>query len=225
MDSKYIKEKNIIARYLRGSLTPEESIEFEEYLIDKPELIEQLEIDSQLMKTLPAVDYKSKRPQTASMQKLWFWTTPLRASFATGFSCLLGFYLFLFYWPDMPVKPPQPGLVAKPSQVVFLDTLRSGSGDTPRQIALIKGSRSISLGIPAEPDYPTIKYKIQVSHSQIAQGKFSTECRLADQSGYFFLTLEGEPLQPGLYVINAIPCHDNLATKHFTLEFIHQPPI
>ncbi|WDE11984.1 hypothetical protein [Thalassomonas haliotis] len=214
MDSKYIKEKNIISRYLRGGLTPEETIEFEEYLIDKPELIEQLEIDNQLMKTLPEVNYSAAKTQTSIFD---FLMTPLRASFATGFSCLMGFYLFTLY--DGSISAPPQGLVAKQSQVVFLDTLRGAgsSQDAPRTITLSAGTNSISIGVPAEPDYPTVKYKIQVNHDQIPKGQFSTKCRLADQSGYFFITLEGEPLQPGVYLIDAIPCHDTLTPKRLNI--------
>lgn len=215
MDSKYIKDKNIISRYLRGALTPEETIEFEEYLIDKPELIEQLEIDNQLMKALPEVNYSADKSKTSIFD---FLMTPLRASFATGFTCLLGFYLFTLNGDGMSTSPE--GLIAKQSQVVFLDTLRGPANeqDTPYKVTLLAGSNSISIGIPAEPDYPTVKYKIQINHTQITQGKFSTACRLADQSGYFFITLEGNPLQTGVYQINAIPCHENLTTRQLSIS-------
>ncbi|WDD99203.1 hypothetical protein [Thalassomonas actiniarum] len=219
MDSKYIKDKNVIARYLRGGLTPEESMEFEEYLIDKPELIEQLEIDNQLMKVLPEVDYSKHESKTSLLD---FLMTPLRASFATGVSCLLAVYLFTLYKGGIPAPPD--GLVAKQSQVVFLDTFRGSANEqqVSRTIPLSAGTNSISIGIPAEPDYPTVKYKIQVSHKQIPRGQFSTKCRLADQSGYFFITLEGQPLQPGLYLIEAIPCHDKLTPKHLSITLTHQ---
>ncbi|WDE05286.1 hypothetical protein SG34_029030 [Thalassomonas viridans] len=216
MDSQYIKDKNIINRYLHGSLTPEECIEFEEYLIDKPELIEQLEIDSQLMKALPEVDYST--PEADNTPKKgwsfpltdWLSLTPLKASITTALLCLLGFNLVDSSWQQAD------GLIVEESRMVFLDTLRSGNtGDVPHKVAL-PGSQNLSLGIPADPDYPAVEYRIKISRNS---QEFSSRCRLADPSGHFFITLDGQALQPGLYLIDLIPCHENLATKQLAVLF------
>ena len=45
MDRDYIEQHDILDRYRRNQLTPEMRIEFEEYILDKPDLIEQLELD------------------------------------------------------------------------------------------------------------------------------------------------------------------------------------
>lgn len=49
MDDKYIAENDVIKRYLKDKLTAEETTEFEEYILDKPELLEQLELDAVLV--------------------------------------------------------------------------------------------------------------------------------------------------------------------------------
>lgn len=55
MDADYISRHEIAKRYLQGKLTTEESVEFEEYILDKPELLEQLELDSVMVDSLPKV--------------------------------------------------------------------------------------------------------------------------------------------------------------------------
>ena len=55
MDDKYIDQHNVIERYLQQKLTREEKAELEVYLLDKPELLEQLELDSIMKEHLPSV--------------------------------------------------------------------------------------------------------------------------------------------------------------------------
>ncbi|MEP4299102.1 MAG: hypothetical protein ABJ340_05400, partial [Paraglaciecola sp.] len=55
MDDEYITQNDIIQKYLRNKLTPEETVEFEEYIMDKPHLLEQLELDSVMVETMPNV--------------------------------------------------------------------------------------------------------------------------------------------------------------------------
>jgi hypothetical protein len=49
MDDKYIAENDVIKRYLKDKLTAQETTEFEEYILDKPELLEQIELDAILV--------------------------------------------------------------------------------------------------------------------------------------------------------------------------------
>lgn len=44
MDRQYVIENGIVDRYLRGELTSEESIEFEEFYLNDPETLDELEI-------------------------------------------------------------------------------------------------------------------------------------------------------------------------------------
>lgn len=61
MDDEYINQNDIVKRYLQNKLTPEETVEFEEYMLDKPELLERLELDMVLVETLPRVEVTEKK--------------------------------------------------------------------------------------------------------------------------------------------------------------------
>ena len=70
MDKQYIEQFDIGRKYLKNELTPEEVIQFEEYLLDKPELIEQLELDRIAMLAMPKVS------QQREQRSLWRWWKP-----------------------------------------------------------------------------------------------------------------------------------------------------
>ncbi len=89
MDKVYIDHNDIIAKYLRGQLTPEESVAFEEYLMDQPALIEQLELDSLLIRTMPEAVKSAESQVKQVVKKYWFFNTPLFASFATLLICVV----------------------------------------------------------------------------------------------------------------------------------------
>lgn len=52
MDQNYIEQNDIARKYMQGRLTPEEAADFEVYLMDKPELVEEMELDGLLDKHL-----------------------------------------------------------------------------------------------------------------------------------------------------------------------------
>lgn len=52
MDKKYIKENEIEIKYLRNQLTDDELEEFEVYLMDHPEVVDQLKLDSVLLENV-----------------------------------------------------------------------------------------------------------------------------------------------------------------------------
>ncbi len=64
MDKKYIEENDIAMKYLRDRLTPEETDEFETHFLADEALLEQLELDSILLKyTGRAFDHRKNKPQ------------------------------------------------------------------------------------------------------------------------------------------------------------------
>ena len=79
MDKKYIEQHSIDIKYLRNQLTPEENEEFEVYLLEHPDMLEQLELDNALMKAMPEVSIKQ---QSTSGSSLLSWIS--LKSFASG---------------------------------------------------------------------------------------------------------------------------------------------
>ncbi|TQV82943.1 hypothetical protein [Aliikangiella coralliicola] len=95
MDKTYIDENDIVAKYLRGQLTPEETIDFETYLIDKPELVELVEMDSVLYKALPEVKTKNKKNHIGRETR-WFGVFSPFSGLAAVLIVFVGFQLFFF---------------------------------------------------------------------------------------------------------------------------------
>ncbi len=92
MDKEYIEDNGIANKYLRGELTAEELEDFEVYIIDKPELLEELEVDELLDHHLPLTMSVSRQASS----KLFSWLTqPLAASFTTLVICVFGFISYL----------------------------------------------------------------------------------------------------------------------------------
>lgn len=86
IDKAYIEENNVINKYVNGKLSAEESAEFEAYFIDKPELLEQIELELVLKENIPLVVSHSKKP---SILSLWFGTWP-KVIFAMSISVFAG---------------------------------------------------------------------------------------------------------------------------------------
>jgi hypothetical protein len=85
MDKKYIDDNNIKNKYLRGLLTPDEIIQFESYLMDKPTLVEELELDDVFFRVMP----RSQKLQVSPSPRIWgFLNIPLRSALAPIVICL-----------------------------------------------------------------------------------------------------------------------------------------
>jgi hypothetical protein len=138
MDDEYINQHDIALRYLQGKLTPEETVEFEEYILDKPKLLEQLEVDSVLKIHLPNVHIINTSSPKIRKPFGWF-STPLRASVATAFACVF------ILWVAVPKKEFSATHFTASPDIVYLETFRS-AGNT-QEISVDNSHRSILLVI------------------------------------------------------------------------------
>ena len=100
MDIGYIEQNGIAQKYLMSKLTLEEIEAFEVYLMDHPEDIEALELDSVFIDNRHAMRSANHTPPE---QKLgfWqvFWNRPVYVSLSTAFVCVLVFKI-VFMTPD-----------------------------------------------------------------------------------------------------------------------------
>lgn len=115
MDDETINQNDIVQRYLQNKLTPEETVEFEEYILDKPELLEQLELDSVLVETLPKI-----KP---SHKKRFLWATSVLPSFLAGSACVAIVSLFFLTQTDSNQNYQSPN-------IVYLENYRSTNTTT-----------------------------------------------------------------------------------------------
>ncbi len=104
----YVQENDIVMRYLRGELSIAEQSEFEQYYLDDPETLDQLEAASALKLHLP-------RRTSSGAARRWF-SLPTMVSSAAGL--LLGIVLIL------PFQNTRGPLVQPNIRTIVIDTNR-----------------------------------------------------------------------------------------------------
>ena len=73
MNTEYIQANHVIQRYLHGKLTTTEAIEFEEYLLTHPEMVEEFELSALLKKALGQVRKTHQATTASRLLKRVFW--------------------------------------------------------------------------------------------------------------------------------------------------------
>ena len=73
MNKQYIQANHIIQRYLHGKLTAAEMIEFEEYLLMHPDMVEEFELSAIFKKTLGRAAKHPRADSSASKLLRLFW--------------------------------------------------------------------------------------------------------------------------------------------------------
>lgn len=120
--SNDIEAKNLANRYLKGQLSPDEIVAFEEYILDKPELLEQLELDSILIETLPKIEESRVKPSLFStFYASW------RVLLPTACSLVLFVLLLLNSNPEIHETT---------SQIHYVENVRSASQDRTESIKI-----------------------------------------------------------------------------------------
>lgn len=100
MDKKYIQENEIDIKYLRGQLSDDELELFEIYLMENPEYLDTLEVDSVLLASEPQ-SFLQLQPESQT-RSLWeALTRSLNPVFAMTFSVLAIAVVATFYLPTI----------------------------------------------------------------------------------------------------------------------------
>ena len=73
MNKQYIQANHIIQRYLHGKLTAAEMIEFEEYLLMHPDMVEEFELSAIFKKTIGRAAKQPRADSSASKLLRLFW--------------------------------------------------------------------------------------------------------------------------------------------------------
>lgn len=217
MDRKYIEENDIAGRYLRGQLTPEETIEFEVYLIDNPELIKELEMDTVFLKTMPYID---QLPGKRVYKRGWFSTIVWQASLATIAVCLVAIQIYLFT-----VNGKSEYQIGIPEHA-YLDTVRSVPMDEPVSVELFDYHNELELIHPVT-DHSVSKYRIAINESSGNKEALDGKDELIidtylQKSGEIKVSLPINLVPAGRYLIKINPLDSNGIPKepanNFTLD-------
>ncbi|WP_102794521.1 hypothetical protein [Bowmanella denitrificans] len=189
MESLQVQQETAL-RYLRGELSEQESQAFEIWLLDKPDVVEQLALDQMMIQALPAQGRRAK--PFISLGKLF--STPIRASLVTLACCLL---VGVLSWHAM--TPTQFADV----NIFYLEQTRSQS-TAANHIQIHAGQSLLVLSVqPVSPDSAyQVELKAMATQSTVAQFE-----HLAPQpdSGELTLSVPVSRLKAGEYKLLLTP--------------------
>ena len=173
-------------RYLKGLLTPEESIDFENYILDKPELIEQLEMDSVLYKTMSHV--KTKSQKNFFLKGFSRFLIP-----ASGFAvfALVGFSVWVNF-VQLESVPERTAESMAVTELIFLTDSKwrslSESDSSEHVDLVIKKNKKVTLSIPIE-EFSGERFDIEI-RNKIDNSKISSYSNIEPtMDGYVSLHL------------------------------------
>ncbi|MFA3791539.1 hypothetical protein AB6T38_10505 [Aliiglaciecola sp. SL4] len=191
MDRDYIESNDITNRYMQGKLCAEECEEFEVYLMENSEIVEQLELDSILIKALPFI-HEAPIVKTTFWQSLY--QTPVRASLTTFCSCLFVFSLMF----NFNLFSSSENTLSSPS-MIYVSSVRGNTTSVDASFSLDEISSSVSLVLQDEFD---IKQAYQVEiYANTDSEPLYTGTYTPNTEREVVISLYKEMLQPGLMEI------------------------
>ena len=137
--------------YIQGKLTPEEAEEFEVYFLDKPELVEQIELEMALQQHMPAVslapikdDVKEQSEQMDNINSRWLTKAlqPMLASAATFIICLVS---FSWYWQGSEQGQTPEFTGSGKVNLVYVAPVRSGVTSPEASLSLTDSDEQVTI--------------------------------------------------------------------------------
>lgn len=209
MDDEYIRDKDIVRRYLRNTLMPEEAIEFETYVLDKPALLEQLELDAVLIENMPQVEIGVKAEMTF-WQKLLH--TPIGASLSTAATCLL--IALLYVAQTSTNSPPINGDI----ELFYLSDIR-GENTASEQTFHVKDNAELLIFV-LQPEFDEVTpYAISLSNKETGEMVELLESYTPNAAGEIYVSTYAKNLKKGIYLFEYFPIQ-NEDNKQYTSVLI-----
>ncbi|MFT2089984.1 hypothetical protein [Paraglaciecola sp. 2405UD69-4] len=195
MDDDYINQNDTVQRYLHNKLTPEETVEFEEYIMDKPHLLEQLELDSVMVETMPKVELGKSKPS--------FWQgifgTPLKASLGTGLACALAAVLLL-----PAIQPPSSPAIGN-LELFYLSDVRSD--DYEQKFKVAPSADTLIFVLEAEFEQVT-PFNVSLTSESTDQTIFAELTYLPSEVGEIYVPISVQDMPNGKYEFEYYPAND-----------------
>jgi hypothetical protein len=219
MDQHFIDANNIVGKYLRDELTPEETIAFEEYLMDHPALIDELELDAVFIKAMPeAVKAMENSPKKTF---LWF-ATPLRASFATLLVCLIALPMMLRMFDESGGAGQDDVEVMANIQHIFLTPMRGvGDGSRVPVITPSRVDRYFEVTVQTS-DMNASEYQIDIINRKTRAAVLTPAVFSVMSTGDIKLALPSKAYQTGDYVLTATPMSGPSKPEKFYFSVRHE---
>lgn len=212
MDKQYIEQHGIVGKYLQGQLTGEESTAFEEYLMDNPHMVEQLELDQLMTQAMPAAFSQLQQDKQTKPRSFWWWLqNPLSASFATMVVCVLCFPLVSHLFM---ARDDDPSVIANPPQV-YLAPVRGELEQVQMPVILI-GNNDRLFELTIQPsDYSATQYEIEIKTIDSDNVTLVAQPFEVMPSGDIKLLLPAKFYLEGKYQLTAKPINSSAAIERF----------
>ncbi|MEP0355294.1 hypothetical protein [Paraglaciecola sp.] len=202
MGDETINQNDIVQKYLHNKLTPEETVEFEEYIMDKPHLLEQLELDSVMVEHLPSV-------QEIPVQSRLFSSIFKTIAFAAPVLCCVVLLLILFNEPSTMYT------ANNNSHIHYLENLRSVNKKITENITVERNTRS--LMIVATPYVLAEQHQVSLINPLTSELIYSDVKKLSEL-GQLNVLVNGNVIDLGLVKLRVEPIYENQALENSSIE-------
>jgi len=216
MDKKYIDDNAIRIKYLRNQLNAEELEQFEIYMLNNPDIIEELELDEVFLSKS-----EIQTPVTPSGPNLLFSNRLLQSAF----SMLVGVALTFAFFSQTTSESPELG---------YLNLSTSSRGNLPSMEPVTiefssKSSRifrpeKFLLVIPVEAGSSTpMRVEISDTNSKSGHSERVYSDLKANVAGNIVLTLNAASYQPSIYKVSLYQDKRNVGESAFKTQFAPEP--
>jgi hypothetical protein len=161
MDRQYIHEHQVIERYLRSALTPDEEKRFEEAYLADPDLLAEIELVEHLRKGLKSHSTDTRQHARGSAAPTWLriMTSPQYAAAASVLLAMAVVFAGALYRENMSLRGTA-SFAAVPTRTIQLFTVR-GEGGTVVPAAERNDVLTIFALDPGAPEYDTYRATIR----------------------------------------------------------------
>lgn len=182
--------EDLLQRYRLGQMTDSEAEEFEVYLMDNPEMVETIELDSVFAHSLPHV--VMAKPPVEGFDWRRFWYIPTVSFAAAALLCVM---VLPQIW-----QPAGSNQHLAVSQVVYMDTLRSANQPVQVLPRTAPGQR-LAIFIQPQPDAEG-PFSAQLQGSEAATPLSLVDSITKMNTGEILLLLDSHNLTPGQYTLS-----------------------
>lgn len=216
MNLDYIEQQDITRSYLQGKLSASESASFEEFILDKPDMVAQLELDTILLQNLAKSTNKSE--QLAMLSSVG---QSLHDVWKLGLAAALGALMVL---PFVQYQSVSDGVVPEiegHNHIAYLESSRS-LNTTSKNIVITADVKQLILMIqPATLDENHFAVTLKQSGDEYAN-TYTTQSQLAN-SGDLIITIPAEGLKQGGYELSLNGLNSSFK-QTFAFELVRTNP-
>ncbi len=208
MDREYIQEFDVVHRYVHGKLTAEEMAEFEVYLMEHPELLEEVQIDQAFHQYGQQASQVKKDENAGSLLPDW-----LKGAFGGVFASAA--VVMVMVTGGLFDKGLTPVDSVSESQIYYVQNLRSQEQQMLHKIALEKQADVLVLAVT--PMSLSELHDMQLFDAKTNELIFKDTLKLSDD-GLLSIALRTSLLNNDRYSVKVVPQGDEQYVLNFDIQ-------